>query len=196
MSDQNNTEPREIIINLNNSREAASLTKDEIIQQEALDQFQRLITQIKDRIEDFKINLKSNDPIRTIRTHDVITVDGRRGSGKTTFILSAFKALDKKIRDNICFLDIIDPTLIETREHVFVTIVSLIKRKVDNSYKNTCTKISEDKYKAWRKNLEELANGLRLLDGIGQDHLKSDSWMDEHFAFGTWNSERSKRTRS
>jgi len=182
MSDTNTTEPRKIIINLNNSREASRLEKNEIIQQEALDQFENLIEQIKGRIDNFTTNLNSDDPIRAIRTHDVITVDGRRGSGKTTFILSAFESLEDETKKDICFLDIIDPTLIETREHVFVTIVSLIKRKVDNAYKNSCTKSNEDKYKAWRKSLEELANGMRLLDGIGQNHLKSDSWMDEHFA--------------
>ncbi len=181
-SKDDNSGSTKTLINLNNSREAARLDKGEIIQQEALRQFEGLIKQIKKRIPKFIKQLKCDDPIRSIRTHDVITVDGRRGSGKTTFILSAFKSLDKEIKDEICFLDIIDPTLIETREHVFVTIVSLIKRKVDSAYNKCDSSDCDNNFKSWRASLKNLANGMRLLDGIGQDHLKSDSWMDEHFA--------------
>lgn len=173
--------PSKIIINLNNSREAASLKKDEIIQQEALKQFEKLILQIKKRIPSFKDQLACNTPIRSVRTHDVITIDGRRGSGKTTFVLSGWQSLDGEIKNSICFLDIIDPTLIETCEHVFVTIISIIKKRVEDVINNPTHQLDEGYVKAWRSSLLLLARGLTLLDGVGGNHMKSDSWMDEHF---------------
>ncbi|WP_290920394.1 hypothetical protein [Halodesulfovibrio sp.] len=183
-----NSPQRQIIINLERSREAASFVNEEgytdkkyLIQQDAVDKFASLINEILGRIDVFHENQAEDSPTY-MRTHDVITVDGKRGSGKTTFILNAYSTLDKSVRDKILFVGVIDPTLIETREHVFVTIVSHIKREVDKWYARSQGRNAPRKYEEWRRSLRELAGGMTLLDGVGQNHMQSDEWMDEHFA--------------
>lgn len=176
-----NEGPVEIVIDLSRSREATSLkSKKDMIQKNAFNSFEKLVAEILDRIPSSQEDRQSE--YLRMRTHDVITIDGNRGSGKTTFILSAYQLLEDRLKSRIQFLGIIDPTLIETREHVFVTIVSLIKRKVDKSYANSFDPCLRKKIDVWRERLRNLARGMTLLDGVGQNHMNSDAWIDEHFA--------------
>lgn len=186
------TEDKKIVIDLSQSQEASSAIKTSgLVQQEALERFQSLIRDIKGRIADFKESLKN--PQWPMRTHDVITVDGVRGSGKTTFILSACHALldvdqcpGKRHQDNslkgLDFLDIIDPTLVETREHVFISIVAAIKRRVDE-HRKACEQHCEHRptYDEWSKSLSKLAGGLTILDGVGTSPLAGDDWLDAQY---------------
>ncbi|XPV77826.1 MAG: hypothetical protein ACNI27_07850 [Desulfovibrio sp.] len=179
----NSSATNKILIDLNNSREAQGLKKEEIIQQEALGRFKDLVDGIINRIPKFREGLKADCPYKRMRTHDVITVDGRRGSGKTTFMLSAWNVLQDDWKEDIHFLGIIDPTLVETREHIFVTIVALIKKTVEQSYKSKHANASiEGKLRDWKESLKELSTGLKLLDGIGKNPMQDDLWLDEHLA--------------
>lgn len=60
---------------------------------------------------------------------------------KHLFILSMMDALSdhknygtKLYELDICILDSIDPTLIETKEHIFLNIITSIKNKVERHY--------------------------------------------------------------
>lgn len=174
------TTPQTITINLSHSREANLLeSRDELLQIEALDQLEKLIRGILGRIDTFCEKLHGPD---RMRVHDVITVNGERGSGKTTFILNARKHMDADLQKNLCFLDILDPTLIETKEHAFISIISLIQRKVQDLLEKNPDRITDKCNEGWRDSLAKLAGGLCLLDGIGKSNLEKDSWEDPHFA--------------
>ncbi|GAB7079133.1 hypothetical protein [Megalodesulfovibrio paquesii] len=175
-----------ITIDLSQSREAtSSLNREGLIQQEAFSQFCELLKGILARIEPFKASLQG---MRwPMRTHDVITVDGVRGSGKTTFILSACKILLEPNRkeyeafSEVEFLDIIDPTLVETREHVFVSIINAIRDRVDEHFRRHDHGDARHRYEQWSKSLLPLAGGITILDGIGKDPLDNEEWMDEQY---------------
>lgn len=135
------------------------------------------------------------------RIHDAITVTAPRGSGKTTFLLSVLDAIsaDKKLPESWCQtlnqkseslpklypLGIIDPTLIETKQHIMVLILDLIwdavKQQKDIISRNRHESGSfGKKLKDCEDKLHRCARGLGLLDGIGEEPFGKD-WMDADF---------------
>lgn len=111
------------------------------------------------------------------RFHDVITIHGGRGSGKTTFMLNVFNLIAMDPKFCISVLPIIDPTLIESKENILVIIIAAIKREVDKKARQTGA-VSTEKYKDWSEKLKDLAGGLQLLDSIGPDKALGDDWAD------------------
>lgn len=199
------SENREIIISLSETGDARILQNPkEFIQIDARDKFEQLID---DRIETIKhLNGRTNtggqetgenckklesilcdddcdfDSSRVLnRCHDTILIDGERGTGKTTFALNMFEYIrnNKKIAN----LGILDPTLIENKEHILINIISRIKKRIDCFFtycKND--KTDYEYYNVWKKQLAKLAAGLSLLDGIGGDGLKSEVWDSPELA--------------
>lgn len=115
------------------------------------------------------------------RRHDTILIDGERGAGKTTFILNMFNEIDHNTIEN---LDILDPTLIENKEHILINIISRIKKKIDNffTYKSVSRNVDQELYGYWKKQLSKLAAGLSLLDGIGSSKLSGELWDSPELA--------------
>lgn len=162
---------KKIIIDLNQTDTKAF---DDPIQSNATKNFDKLIQDFLKTIEE-RNKVEADTPQCQIdRVHNTILINGKRGMGKTSFILSIQK--DKYILKDIANLCIIDPTLIETKEHVFLNIITLIKNKVDESIQCNRCDYNDAKYKNWKESLKKLASGLSMLDGIGSDHLKDGMW--------------------
>lgn len=129
--------------------------------------------------------------------HNTITVRGSRGSGKTSFLLAVRDYLRgknnmishpvKNISVNtadIEVLEIIDPTLIEEKEHVFFNVIALIKDLVDKKMDNQeCNPHQEGQSgfnkKEWRTALANLAAGLPSIDNMA--NRNTDGWQDPEF---------------
>mgnify|MGYP004474513661 CR=1 FL=1 len=144
--------------------------KDEnIIQQDVL---RKIKDEIIERIETTKANSnkESDNIINTPITYNSILISGSRGAGKTSFLFSLRNKLkenaDKENAD-IEILDFLDPTLIEEKAHIFFTIISLIKSKVEEKFNETSNDDDFSIYnkKSWYENLNKLAKGLPLIDG-------------------------------
>lgn len=132
--------------------------------------------------QDFERDFCDFDTYSVIdRRHDTILIDGERGAGKTTFILNMFNEIDSNIIEN---LDILDPTLIENKEHILINIISRIKKKIDNffTYKSVSRNVDHELYGYWKKQLSKLAAGLSLLDGIGSSKLSGEIWDSPELA--------------
>lgn len=122
------------------------------------------------------------------RLHNTISVIGTRGSGKTSFLMSlkAKVTMNHELNDKILFLDIIDPTLIEAKEHVFVNIVSRIVTLVRKHYKYSAYDYPKkyyqpnSEYTQWENNLSELSKCLPSIEGIGKKGLY-DEWEDADY---------------
>ena len=117
--------------------------------------------------------------------HETITILGTRGSGKTSFLLTLLEHY-RKDETNKCevqVLQMIDPTTIEEKGHIFLNVISRIKDLVDNKLGcgdcNPTTPEFLDK-KAWRACIEKLAHGLPTMDGVGVG-LTEDKWQDGEF---------------
>lgn len=150
------------------------------------DEFKKATDWIDKRIEDASKRRKdekklSKDEIERTkeRLHDTITILGSRGSGKTSFLYSLLGHY--KNNNTVEVIEIIDPTLIEDKGHVFLTIISQIENTVEKVLsKSDCNPESESyrKKKVWRDKLKSLAAGLPSIDGIGGNY---DSWQDPEF---------------
>ena len=147
------------------------------------DEFNKVIERIKAIIPN------TNDEAKQLHKHDTITVLGSRGSGKTSFLLSiehevknAPKNKDSVLSD-IQVLDILDPTLIEEKGHVFLNVISRIMDLIDKQLKgDECKPYSDSAAigrKEWRASLNKLAAGLPSIDGVGGG--VTDGWQDPEY---------------
>lgn len=171
-----------IIIELSESRNAQKFSEGHLIHADEFDQVidwieQRLI--YIDNIEKQGKGVKQHEPIRL---HETITVLGTRGSGKTSFLLSI---LDECRKKNIEVINIIDPTLIEEKGHIFLTILSEINHKVTTALANKECSPEKDDYfskKSWDKLLQNMARGLPAMDIINNGY---QDWCDPEYVMNT-----------
>lgn len=214
---------RSILIDISTGKDAKSFRNiNEVIQKDAVTAFFRHVKSSLDKVKDDRHGQKK---MELSRYHDTIAVFGGRGTGKTTFILNVFEFIRRSSIDDdpkmesilpdglkmedlaaLHVLPILDPTLVEAKEHVFVNIISRIKEEVELHYQkisggypelmdpcsqSTWQKTRDSEYHSqfscsskqgaytdWQETLRNLAAGLPALDGIGGNVLQKDSWQD------------------
>lgn len=197
MADQNP------IIDLDKVQHATVLSSSALLHPSQLDIFYERVRTIGQHIPTFKKQLESHTPTESTavgyeRYHDVITIHGKRGSGKTTFLLSALNALRKgehrnsteAMPKNPYVLDIVDPTLFGLHDHLLHTLLGKIAREVREHARTRaialCDASSECLLEKWEQSLSRLAKGLKYA-GETRDDLKSPpppepvDWMDAEF---------------
>lgn len=166
-----------ITIDLSRSMNSRSFENEEIIHKA---EFERITELINNKINNIDAD-SSKFSIRN-RYNDTITILGPRGSGKTSFIMSVLKKYETK--NDVEILELIDPTLIEEKGHIFLTIISLIKNKVENKFHNNecdplCTEYQQRK--CWDNKLKKLAAGLPSIDiDIDGESLYAN-WQDPEY---------------
>jgi hypothetical protein len=187
----------EIIIDLDNSRSAKVFGKNELIQWQTFEKIYYKLYELTNKTKYYSPVYENHE---LQHQHEAILVSGSRGSGKTTLI---FNLLDKLKHKTACCHDnanhthkkdrwknlklyplgMIDPTLLGDRENIFVTIISKIKKAVENQEeKRGRDDLAENngfkRYNAWRERLKELAIGISMLHNNSDKHT-SDHWGDE-----------------
>ncbi|QUD86050.1 hypothetical protein [Phenylobacterium montanum] len=128
------------------------------------------------------------------RRHDAILVSARRGEGKTTFLTNVLESIqDGTYRilldqsapaaanpaKNLYSLGVIDPTLIETKQNIVIVVIDRIRIATEHRRKHYSN--LADEYAAVKKSLRKLAQGLSLLDGIGDSLYGGREWLDPDF---------------
>ncbi|SBS31560.1 hypothetical protein MSP8887_01542 [Marinomonas spartinae] len=111
------------------------------------------------------------------RSNNTIFVDGDRGAGKTTFLrayLDRFRTNSPIDLKQVHPIPLIDPTLISTHQHFLVDIIASIVKEV-NKKSNCC--LDEIKYSEFKKNLEEMAGGLKLLKDSDNQKQYDAAWF-------------------
>ncbi|MBC7285227.1 hypothetical protein, partial [Hoeflea sp.] len=157
---------------------------DKVLQDEAFAQLNEIIQAQVSRLENPPYSPPTVKQLSYRRPHNGILIEGGRGSGKTTFLLNAlhnlrgraestsprwFSGLPPKLQ----VLPAIDPTLIETKEHIIIVIIALIDAALDDPDNKPDTNL-KNVNEARRK----MAEGLGLLDGIGKAEPFGDEWED------------------
>ena len=191
---QQNSSRGTIYIDLTASESAGVMDKDPLmqdadplIQQEAIKAVRNIISTHLSRVEPFLAqrpgtsrleNTSASHPFYS-RVHNTIGVMGERGSGKTTFLINLLEQIKNESRIEV--LRIIDPTLMEDREHILIGVISSIKRCVEAKYRNQ-NEGSEEDYKQWWNSLKQLAHGLHLLKPGGWAEADSEDWGDAQWA--------------
>lgn len=164
--------PETITIPLQLSSNATSdFQIDNLIQFEAYNKIENLLQ--KNLI---KIDKQNNIQEDTTRYHEAITVLGNRGSGKTSFLLN----LESYVQNpkDIEFLEILDPTLFESKQHVLLTVISRIITTIE-----TNEHLNLDYKQKFEESLEILADGINLLDGIDDSISHKSIWDDARINF-------------
>ena len=164
-----------IIIDLSSSMNSRPFENEEIIHKA---EFERITELINNKINNIDAD-SSKFSIRN-RYNDTITILGPRGSGKTSFIMSVLKKYETK--NDVEILELIDPTLIEEKGHIFLTIISLIKNKVENKFHNNeCDPLCKEyqQRKCWDNKLKKLAAGLPSIDIDGESLYTN--WQDPEY---------------
>lgn len=98
--------------------------------------------------------------------YNTIFINGSRGTGKTSFLNSLLCEIhnEEPFNKDIECLDYLDPTLIEDKANIFLTILSLIQTKVLKKIEDVSDEnIKFSKKKTWEMFLEKLSDGLPLL---------------------------------
>lgn len=116
------------------------------------------------------------------RSHDAIFINARRGEGKTTFLTSILAQLEDPAGPypRLYSLGIIDPTLIETKQHIVIIVIDRLKAAVDYALQIKAP-AAGDRYEQFQQSLQKLAPGLAMLDGIGGKDFYGEDWMDSEF---------------
>jgi hypothetical protein len=179
-----NENNKEIIIKIEEGIQTKAFKPENIIHKDAYERIKKLIKQNLEKAEEYRNKLENKD-IKEVfeRVHNTITINGERGAGKTSFMLSIKYAVentnDIDKNHEIEVLDILDPTMISTRQHVFVLLLAMIEKRINEKFNSKCReKKFDDSYKNWKESLEKLAKGLNQLDGIGNNPYYNDLWDD------------------
>jgi hypothetical protein len=104
----------------------------------------------------------------TQRFNNTIFISGQRGAGKTTFLRTVLLEKFNDDLDGILPVAFIDPTLVETHQHILIDIIAKFKQLVSEQL-SCCG--DEKKHKEFTKRLEALAEGLKLL---GRTNIAND----------------------
>lgn len=169
-------ESNDITIDLGASTSACVFENNtaNLIQHEAVDQFWRIL---KEHLKQAQAkDAPASTGIYYQRPHNTIMIDGERGTGKTTFILNMIAAIKDAKQDwknEIQPLRVVDPTLMDSKEHILLTVIMLVKKTVEATIKPNDTDITK-----WKKSLDKLAKGICMLDGVGRENFKSELWND------------------
>lgn len=149
-----------ITIDLTKVNLPGNIEANDLIQIEAKDRLEKIIGGIQARLE----NKTESDS----RAHNVIFVNGTRGSGKSTFLRAMLKDIcdeGKILGKTFNELAYIDPTLTETGEHIMMSLLArmdhLVQKKSDRNCKSYIAE--EPAYESWRAQLKNMSSGLTLL---------------------------------
>ncbi|MEI4549804.1 hypothetical protein [Pseudoalteromonas spongiae] len=173
-----------IILNLEMATDVVNLKYDQVFQTEAR---KTIFDKIQKQLSLIDKGDKNYDELFYERYHNAITVTGPRGSGKSTFLRHILSCLEKpeKIADEehraeipkrLSVLRIIDPTLISSKEHVLIILISQIRDIVNKSVTST----SSEEFKKYEAALRDLAGGLCQIDGIGASKYGAE-WEDKTY---------------
>ena len=170
-----------IVVELAECMNARSFESEKIIHQTEFIKCKKLIENKIEMLLSIDKNSENDNVVRA-RYNDTITILGARGSGKTSFLRSVLNHYNNKENPNIEILSLVDPTLIEEKGHIFLTLISLINSKVEEAISkaecNPCSKEHQNR-SCWEKQMKKLAAGLPYI-GIDNNSLYSN-WHDpEH----------------
>ena len=111
--------------------------------------------------------------------YKTILVEGGRGTGKTTFLKAFFNENIQKEFSEVEILPFLDPTKIEDKSSIFLTIIALIKDKVKSGFNRKANESGiEYREKCWNDKLEKLAKGLPSINESPREpHYWDDDFM-------------------
>lgn len=139
--------------------------------------YQDLAKFINDAVQAAKA-LGSTTKVNEARSHNAVSIDGERGTGKTSVLVNLHKYLrseHKHILDDIHILKPVDPTLLEDHESLFLHVIVAAVLSDEDIKRAQCT--NPDAHKQLNQDLEKLAYALECVQAQkeerGMDKLRA-----------------------
>lgn len=177
MSNNQESPKNQITICLEESKYAHGFDSKENVH---ANNFERVMNIVKKQVS--KLDCSNTDSFFSVEhQYNTISIFGGRGTGKTTFILSLLRNIKKEYKDEAQILNIVDPTQMEEKEHIFLVILSLIDNVVREKIEQKKKMAAGDsccEERGWNHKLSSLAKGLPTLDGLNKSQYENwdDNW--------------------
>jgi len=160
-----------IKISLSNPKSTA-FKKKEFIFYHKIKEVVKLIDSRIDEIE--KEEDKEKNPLirfKNLRMHDAILIDGKRGSGKTTYLHNIEKVLEKKRhKSKVKVLGAIDPNQLDEKSNILLIIIANIYTELLDSVKNDNG--DKELFKSLNIEINNLTSSIRT----AEDRIYTDSY--------------------
>lgn len=160
--------------------DAAVRDDNELVNKVQMEKMMKLVEEQVQKSKDFKLP-ESNKIEKQQHVHNTISIFGNRGAGKTTFLQTSLYLITQKYEKDAVLLKVLDPSLLDCKQHPFISIIASIHEMVEgcinNDYLNRkdISKVDKDKYGSSYKNL---LKGLPFIDGVGNANGYQD-WDDD-----------------
>ena len=178
-----------IIIDIENIDTKAIKKQERFLQ---IDAYQDLSIHLQNEL---KRKIKTKKDISKKRIHNTVLVDGKRGSGKTQFLLSIknyLKINDKRTLKKLYFFSAIDPTLLHDNENFLIIIIAKMLNNLEtNGYLKELKKNEKKEFYKILSSLSEAIDGIisnknkdiSSLECISQDQtsLRLEIYLHEFF---------------
>lgn len=180
--DNKRNEKPSIVINLQNSSNSKAFKESQQIHyyefKKAVCWIDKNIERLQPLHEEYAFGGGEKPAVE--RQLNTISILGSRGSGKTSFLLSLLEKY--RTNEDIQVLEILDPTLIEEKGHIFLSVISqitdLVNKKLDtgNCHPECAGHTTQE---IWRQKLRKLSSGLPSVDGVSRPD--ESSWQDPDY---------------
>lgn len=164
-----------IYIPLDSGESAVLKDPDTLLPRKIYEQLAKFIEKAVKAVDDVP---KNSESFNETRSHKAISIDGERGTGKTSVLVNLRSYLEshhKEFAGDIHILEPIDPTLLEDGESLFLHIIVAAVLQDKDIKAAQCRDIN--KSRVFTHKLEELAHGLESVDlqqsQRGMDKIRS-----------------------
>lgn len=172
-------EDKKITVDLTKPLSSGKVDASSLLQVKARENLDSILNKFVEHsaVNSFDCNKETNQLVLEFdneRLNNTIFISGQRGAGKTTFLKTVLLEKLKNTTDKILPIAFIDPTLINTNQHILVDIIAKFKQVIDAQLP-VCG--HENERNRFNKALEEMAEGLKLLKGNGGAVEKDAAWF-------------------
>jgi hypothetical protein len=166
-----------ITVDLNGIR-SHTITKEGLIQRHV---YEALKQRVSARLEWVKPHAKrseANTPLPSGMGW-VSFIDGTRGAGKSTFLHTALKLLERDFQEELAVMDWIDPSRIEANEILLLVLLKALNDKVTNKlFVSEKCEDTHSQSESWKKSFKSVAGALVLFK---KDHHPLNEFDEELF---------------
>jgi hypothetical protein len=157
----------ELIINLDDTERVKSFDKNELFQLDAYVQVEKIIRNAFTKIE--RINRDITPRIGDCRTHNAIFISGKRGTGKTAFLVNIGEYISKNWAEEKkpASLKPIDPTILEENDHFLSIVIGHVVEYVEEQINDQRDQMG-DTYQEYYRTIDLLSQSLRAARTIDE----------------------------
>lgn len=179
-----NIHPVQLKLYKRNYSDAVACDDSELIHQHPMMQIMQIWERMYKKASIKDSNEDVNRQEDSLHCHNAISIFASRGAGKTTFLLSFLKKIKEEKGAGAICLNMIDPSLMESKQHPFVNVVAgiqdIVQEYIDEKECQNSRGKTYAQYLDFEERYKKLLQALPFVDGIGTNDAYND-WDDCEF---------------